>query len=380
MLEDGQTVRTPGTLRTGYTTGACAAAAARAAWECLSGKTVDGKVLVRFPDGHDRSMTVAGVRRGGATAAEGWIVKDAGDDPDVTHSAVVRCRVSACRPDSEQDADFVETCNTGKVILRAGAGVGRVTRRGLEVPPGKWAINPVPRRMIVENLALAGLGADGGHWLIEIGIDGGAELAARTLNPILGVVDGLSILGTSGIVIPCSNQAYLATIRILLNGAREMGCTTTVLATGGRTHRSAREIYPSLPEPAFIRIGDFIRESIEHAAALGFERIVVACMPGKLAKYAMGLACTHAHVAALSMEELARFLKEAGMAPSVVEASRQNVSVRGFLEALGSETQRAVLEQWADKALDVWKAWAPQCRFELFLFETDGRRIDQWTR
>jgi cobalt-precorrin-5B (C1)-methyltransferase len=379
MREDRPIGGTPGMLRTGYTTGACAAAAARAAWECLIGKADAGTVLIRFPDGHDRSMPVAGVRREDGTAAEGWVIKDAGDDPDVTHGAVVRSRVSACRPDGEQDADFIETCNAGKVVLRAGVGVGRVTRRGLEVPPGKWAINPVPRRMIAENLALAGLGADGGRWLVEIGIDGGAELAARTLNPILGIVDGLSILGTSGFVIPCSNQAYLATIRILLNGAREMDCATAVLATGGRTHRSARAIHPDLPEPAFVRIGDFIREAIEHAAGLGFDHIVVACMPGKLAKYAMGLACTHAHVAALSMEELARTLEDAGMASTVVQACRQNVSVRGFLEALESEAQRAVLERWAGQALDVWKTWAPPCQFELLLFENDGRRIGQWT-
>jgi cobalt-precorrin-5B (C1)-methyltransferase len=328
----------------------------------------------------DRSLPVAGVRSERRGSAEAWVVKDAGDDPDVTHGATVRVRLELCAPGAEQDADFVEPCNAGTVVLRAGPGVGRVTRRGLEVPPGKWAINPVPRRMIAENLALAGLGTDGQRWLVEIGIEGGAALAARTLNPILGVVDGLSILGTSGIVIPCSNQAYVATIRILLNGAREMGCDTAVLATGGRTHRSARERYPDIPETAFVRIGDFIREAIEHAAGLGFGRIGVACMPGKLAKYATGLACTHAHVAPLSMEELARFLEESGMDPDVVLASRENVSVRGFLEALGSETERRVLERWAGQALDVWKTWAPQCRFDLLLFDNDGQRLDEWTR
>ena len=102
-------------------------------------------------------------------------------------------------------------------------------------------------------------------------------------------------------------------------------------------------------------------------------------MPGKLAKYAMGLACTHAHVAALSMEELAQTLEDAGMASTVVQTCRQNVSVRGFLEALESEAQRAVLERWAGQALDVWKTWAPPCQFELLLFENDGRRIGQWT-
>jgi cobalt-precorrin-5B (C1)-methyltransferase len=234
--------------------------------------------------------------------------------------------------------------------------------------------------MIVENLALAGLGLDGVGRLVEIGIDGGAELAARTLNPVLGIVDGLSILGTSGLVIPCSNQAYIATIRILLSGAREMGCDAAVLATGGRTHRAAQPFYPGLPESAFVRIGDFIREAIEHAAALGFTRIGVACMPGKLSKYAQGLAYTHAHVAALSMAELALTLEQDGMAPAVVQACRQNVTVRGFLDALDAPAQAAVLARWADRALALWAAWAPHCQFDLLLFDPEGRRIAPWTR
>lgn len=373
-------LQSPGrVLRTGFTTGACAAAAARAAWVHRGAGGGGAPIPVRFPDGRDRLLPVAGVARIDA-AAEAWVVKDAGDDPDVTHGSTVRVRVEPCAPDAVQEADFVEPCNAGQVVLRAGQGVGRVMRRGLEVPSGKWAINPTPRRMIVENLALAGLGTDGSRWLVTVGIDGGEELARRTLNPVLGIVGGLSILGTSGIVVPCSNQAYLATIRILLRGAREMGCTTAVLATGGRTHRCAQPSYPALPEAAFVRIGDFIREAIDSAATLGFERIGVACMPGKLAKYALGLTCTHAHVAALSMKDLARSLEERGAAPAVVDACRRDVSVRGFLEGLDEATQRAVLAGWAGQALDIWTAWAPQCRFDLLLFENDGRSIDQWTR
>lgn len=367
-------------LRTGFSTGACAAAAARAAWESLCGRSACASAAVRFPDGRDRDMAVAGVRRESAAEAEAWVVKDAGDDPDVTHGCVVRCRLSACAPGAAQEADFVSACNAGSVVLRAGPGVGRVTRRGLEVPPGKWAINPVPRRMVAENLALAGLGADGGCWLAEIGIDGGAELAARTLNPVLGVEGGLSVLGTSGLVIPCSNQAYIATIRVLLNGAREMGCTTAVLATGGRTHRSARAVYPALPEPAFVRIGDFIREAIEAAAELGYERIAVACMAGKLAKYALGHEYTHAHVAALSMAAVADALEAAGLPAGVAAAARSHVSVRGFLEALDAGARRAVLERWAAQALDVWQPWAPRCALDLLLFENDGREIGRWKR
>lgn len=314
----------------------------------------------------------------GDNAAEAWVVKDAGDDPDVTHGAVVRVRLSECRAGDELPEDFVETCNAGAIVLRAGPGVGKVTRRGLEVPMGKWAINPVPRRMIVENLARAGAGADACRWLVEIGIDGGAELAARTLNPTLGVIGGLSILGTSGIVIPCSNAAYLATIQVLLRGAREIGCDTAVLATGGRTHRAARPFYPALDESAFVRIGDFIRESIAEAARLGFSRIAVACMPGKLAKYARGYTCTHAHVEAMAMPELARDLADGGMAPAVVRACAENASVRGFLETLDAAAQRAVLDRWAGQALDIWHAWAPQCCFDLLLFELDGRTIGTW--
>jgi cobalt-precorrin-5B (C1)-methyltransferase len=368
------------TLRTGFTTGACAAAAARAAWDCLAGRPAPAAVAVRFPDGNDRAIPLAGARRDEPAGAEAWVVKDAGDDPDVTHGAVVRGRISPCAPSDVQPADFVEACNSGQAILRAGAGVGLITRPGLEVPPGKWALNPVPRRMIAENLALAGCGADGRPWLVTIGIDGGVALAARTLNPVLGIVNGLSILGTSGLVVPCSNAAYVATIRILLRGARALGCTTAVLATGGRTHRGAQPYYPALPEPAFIRIGDFIREAIEEAAALGFERIAVACMPGKLAKYAQGLACTHAHRNALSLPAVVAGLVHEGLVTAAGAAGREPVSVRGLLDTLDGAAQTAVLERWAQRALDVWAAWAPRCRFDVLVFETDGRRIGQWKR
>lgn len=371
-------------LRTGFSTGACGAAAALAAWRALSGRgrepgspATPGVVALRFPDGQDRALALGGVRCEGG-AAEAWLVKDAGDDPDITHGAILRARVWRATPGEATAADFVASCGAAQVILRGGRGVGRVTRRGLDVPPGKAAINPGPRGMILENLARAGLGDAAGTWCVEISVDDGEALARKTLNPILGVEGGLSILGTSGLVIPCSNQAYLATIRILLRGARELGCRTAVLATGGRTHRSAQPLYPDLPEAAFIRMGDFIRESIESAAAEGFATIVSACMPGKLAKYAQGVAYSHAHTTPLAMGTVADDLAAAGFPAPVVTAARSAVSVREFMEKVDPESGRAILAQWAAKALAAWRTWAPACRFEIVLFDNEGRGMGRF--
>jgi cobalt-precorrin-5B (C1)-methyltransferase len=379
-----ESVRPAPGLRTGFSTGACAAAAAVAAWRALRGgdrstvpPTPPGVVTLRFPDGRDRDLALGGVRREGG-AAEAWLVKEAGDDPDITHGATLRARVWQVAPDEATPADFVELRGAARVILRGGRGVGRVTRRGLDVPPGKTAINPGPRRMILENLEREGLGAAAGAWCVEIQVDDGEALARKTLNPILGIEGGLSILGTSGLVIPCSNQAYLATIRILLRGARELGCSTAVLATGGRTHRSAQPLYPELPEAAFIRMGDFIRESVESAAAEGFKTIVSACMPGKLAKYARGVAYSHAHTTPLAMGAVADELASAGFPASVGAAARTAVSVREFLEKVDPETGRSILAHWAGRALAAWRAWAPACRFEIAVFDNEGQGMGRF--
>ncbi|MFW5802555.1 MAG: cobalt-precorrin-5B (C(1))-methyltransferase CbiD [Verrucomicrobiota bacterium] len=361
-------------LRTGFTTGTYSAATAVAAWRCLLGdETAADAVDVLFPDGLVRAVNVNGRRRLGGMA-EAWARKDAGDDVDNTDGAVIRAHVQEVAADRAAEADFVEPCGRGSLILRGGSGVGLATREGLDAPRGKWAINSIPRRMIVENLASAGIGAENGHWLVTLSIDHGEELARKTLNPKLGVVGGLSILGTSGIVIPCSNAAYIRTIEILLEGLRRTGADHVAFCTGGRTLQAAQAEYPEWPEIAFIRIGDFIREACEKAASLGFEHLTVCCMPGKLAKYALGLEYTHAHTAPLSIRDLLNLLRELGLKneelPGECEDARSMRECRGMCSPA---LRRKIVSRLADCAVRNIQSWSGGATTELRVLAMDTR-------
>ena len=187
-------------LRWGYSTGACAAAVAAAAWQRAAGGPVPDAVRLLFLDGKERELALLPPQEGRMAA----IRKDGGDDPDCTHGAVVYANLRACRPDEARPEDYALAVGGGTVILRGAEGVGLCTRFGLDCERGKWAVNSGPRRMIAENLRRAGL--DAGCWLLEIGVEGGEELAKHTLNPQLGIVGGISLLGTTGLVRPTATK------------------------------------------------------------------------------------------------------------------------------------------------------------------------------
>ncbi len=205
-----------GPLRRGWTTGACAAAAAKAAAGALLGQGFADPVALRLPRGGRASFALAerALAGGAATAA---VVKDAGDDPDVTHGCLVRAEVR-------------HGAKGAGVTFRAGEGVGTVTRPGLPVPPGEPAINPVPRRMIAE--ALEEVAGEPPDLVVTVSIPGGAELAAKTLNPRLGIVGGLSVLGTTGVVVPYSCAAWIHSIHRGVDVARAAGLGHVAAATG----------------------------------------------------------------------------------------------------------------------------------------------------
>ncbi len=358
-------------LRTGFTTGAYAAATTLAAWRCLHGRRNGARIGLLFPDGRSRRINVDGWEQAG-NMAQAWARKDAGDDVDITNGVVIRSRVRPIPVDAIEPEDHTVRCGDALLAVRGGPGVGLSTRPGLEVPAGKWAINPVPRQMVADNLERAGAGRTAETLLVEIEIEKGCELAKKTLNPMLGVANGLSVLGTSGIVIPCSNAAYIKTIEILLKGARRAGCDSAVLVTGGRTHRAAREAYPDLSEVAFIRIGDFIREACDVAVGAGFRKIVVCCMPGKLAKYALGHEYTHAHTVALSMAGVAAILKAAGLPETCLSRCVGARSVREFMMSLESRWSARVAEVLHKCALETLCGWAPATAMELRVLSFEG--------
>ena len=362
-------------LRSGFTTGACAAAAALAAVKVLYGESPENFVEVLFPDRQSRRIQINNVRFTEGCLAVAEVVKDAGDDPDITDGAVITVSVKQVDKNAVQEADFIEKCGSAELILRGGEGVGRVARKGLPVAPGKWAINPGPRKMMRKNLSLTPLAEKGGRWLVDISIANGASLAQRTLNPVLGVEGGLSVLGSSGIVVPCSNAAYIDTIRALVKGAAVAGCGHLVFVTGGRTHRIAQELYPDVKDLAIVRIGDFAGDAVEIAASHKIGWISVVCMPGKLAKYACGLQYTHAHVNPASMPVVAELLRSQGWSEEVVETCDKSCSMREFLELQSNDLKKCIMNGLAEMALVNLKKWSEGIVFDLTVVDSAGESL-----
>ncbi len=298
-------------LKSGFTTGTAAAAAAKAALiRIVTGKN---PVLVDIPllTGDRIRIPVHDCKLISGCSASATIIKDAGDDPDVTHGAEIGAIVTLC-----PDAGFQEhpQGETGKeslnITITGGEGVGQVTLPGLEIPPGEPAINPGPRKMIVQAVKdvldeLPQKQIDKVSAIcVEVFVPRGKILAQKTLNARLGIIGGISILGTTGIVRPMSHEAYEATIASALSVARAGGCNQVILTTGRRSERFAQTAIPGLPEIAFIQIGDFFKISLEAASQKGFSTITLAVLFGKAVKMAQGFAHTHAAKSDLSLAVL----------------------------------------------------------------------------
>ena len=291
-------------LRSGFTTGACAAAAAKAAAVALlSGRPVD-HVEIPFPTGerHGFSLHSCVCQDGQVTAS---IIKDAGDDPDVTNGAEIIAVVE------QQEPGLVEE----DLIISGGPGVGKVTKPGLPVPVGEPAINPVPQKMIRAAVAEAvkEVGDDDICPLqVTICVTDGELLAEKTLNSRLGILGGLSILGTTGIVRPVSARAWTDTIDASMKVARATGLTEVILSTG-RTSEAAVQRLLELPEESMVMMGDYLAYALKAAGRHGFKKIYLAGMWAKILKCALGIPQTHVRHGALEVSQAADLLAELGL-------------------------------------------------------------------
>jgi cobalt-precorrin-5B (C1)-methyltransferase len=321
-------------LRRGWTTGACATAAAKAAFSALVTGEFPDPVEVTLPRGERPSFALALTRRD-ASAATAGIVKDAGDDPDVTHGALVLATVRLGAPGAG-------------VTFRAGEGVGTITRPGLPVPPGEPAINPVPRRMmreaIAEVAAANGRAADAD---IEIAIPGGEVLAAKTLNGRLGIVGGLSILGTTGIVVPYSCSAWIHSIYRGIDVARAAGLAHVAGTTGASSEAAIQKLY-GLPDIALIDMGDFVGGMLKYVRAHPLPRVTIAGGVGKMSKLAQGLTDLHSRRGAVDLALLADFARAAGGSDELcarIQAANNAAEAFSLAQAqriaLGDEVARA---------------------------------------
>ncbi len=295
----GKDVAKKRALKSGYTTGACAAAAAKAGAALLLGVQRGREVEIPFPDGRRVRFALKELLLEDGVAFAS-VVKDAGDDPDVTNGAEIAASVRAV--ESGED-----------IVIRGGRGVGVVTRPGLAVGAGEPAINPVPRRMINEAVGEAVRDAGKGMKLeVTVSVPRGEELAKKTLNARLGIVGGISILGATGIVIPLSSEAWTATITSAMDVARAMGLEEVVLSAG-RTSERAHMKRSGLPEPAYVLIGDYVEFGFREAGMHGFGRVHFAAQWAKMVKTAMGTPDTHVRAGAISMRKVAGFLRDLGI-------------------------------------------------------------------
>lgn len=309
-------------LRPGWTTGACATAAARAAWTALVTGEFPDPVTVNLPQGRTPSFALTFEEQG-----PGWamaaVTKDAGDDPDVTHGAVVRATVRRGAP------------GTG-VTFVAGPGVGTVTLPGLPLAVGEPAINPSPRAMIRENVGL--VCGDEPDIIVEISIDHGEELAAQTLNARVGVLGGLSVLGTTGVVVPYSCSAWIASIRRGVDVAVATGQRVLAACTGSTSERVVGELF-GLPEVALLDMGDFAGAVLKQVRKYSgqVDRLVICGGVAKLSKLADGHLDLHSARSHVDLASLAELAKSVGANESLCAGIAAGKTVLGAMALCEAE-------------------------------------------
>nr|MBL8411575.1 cobalt-precorrin-5B (C(1))-methyltransferase [Dechloromonas sp.] len=336
--------------RTGFTTGACSAAAARAATLGLLLSEVPDAVVSRLPNGQEQSFAVIdGSVEESAGLAHAVIVKDAGDDPDATHGAHMTADVRLLKH------------RAGEIVLKGGIGVGVVTKDGLGLEVGGPAINPVPRRNIIDNVrAVAGELLEHDGLEITISVPGGDEMARKTLNARLGILGGISILGTTGIVRPYSTAAFRASVVQAVDVAARQGQTSVVFTTGGRTEKFAMRQLPALDESCFVQMGDFVKAAFTSAIKRQMPEVYVGAMVGKLTKMCQGLSVTHAWKAEIDRDILAESAQEVGAPADLVDEIRAAETARFAAERLAVlGLAEAFHRQLAKKAIRSLKGQYP---------------------
>ena len=339
-------------LRTGYTTGTSATAAAKAALLSIINQTKIENIDVKLPKGSFIKIPIH-LCQFDENRSKCSVIKDGGDDPDVTHGAEIVVELS-----------FTDKIN--EIEIDGGEGVGIVTKPGLGLELNKAAINPVPKKMINENLKeiidkyLLKKGIK-----VIISVPKGKELGPKTDNPRIGILNGISILGTSGIVIPFSTASYAASIRQNLDVAIAMGNDTVVLTTGGRSEDFAKKIV-DLPEHCFVQMGDFSGYTIQQCARKEIKKAYVVGFIGKLAKMAAGVKQTHVKGSKVDMNFLAELARKCNANERIIESIKtantaRHVSeiiiennVNGFFEEICNETYKHMRKHSEEKVpLDV---------------------------
>jgi cobalt-precorrin-5B (C1)-methyltransferase len=320
-------------MREGFTTGACATAASLGATRALIGQQPVEVVTIHLPAGRDATFALARCELSAEQARCG-VIKDAGDDPDATHGAEIVSTVSW------RDAPGLD--------LAGGSGVGVVTRPGLGLEVGGPAINPVPRRMISEHVtAEAGRLLESRGLRVEISVPRGDQIALKTLNGRLGIVGGISILGTTGIVKPWSTAAWRASVLQAIDVAAANGQRHIVLSTGGRSESFSMRQLADLPEIAFVEMGEFTGAALKRCVERGCERVTLAGMVGKFSKLAQGHFMTHVAGNQVDLAFLAAVAADTGASSAVQAEIRAANTARHFQEIALANNLSGVFDRLA---------------------------------
>ena len=356
-----------GKLRTGFTTGTCATASSVAAILSIINQKKTESVDVLLPKKSRIKININSCEFE-KNKAHCSVIKDAGDDPDVTHGA-------------EIVVDLELTSKPNSIEIDGGEGVGRVTKPGIGLEIGQAAINPTPRKMIMENLTKVGkeiLEKNGIRVIISV--PKGKELGPKTDNPRIGIVNGISILGTSGIVIPYSTASFAASIRQQLDVVLSMGDDTVVLTTGGRSEDFARKVF-DLPDHSFVQFGDFSGYTISQCAKKGIRKAYVGGFIGKFAKMATGVKQTHVKGSKVNMNFLSELAKKCKAEENVIQKIKNANTARNVQEIILENN----IESFFDLiCLEVYKQMSDHSEnkilVEIILFNFDGNVLARYPK
>lgn len=346
-------------LKSGYTTGCCATAAAKAALLTLLTGERPTEIEIALPSGEWIKLPIEESYTGFAC-----VRKESGDDPDVTNHARICATVSLHQEEHSEE----------RIRFRAGEGVGTVTLPGLGLPIGDPAINATPRRMMQEAL-LPLLPSPDTVATVTISVPGGAELAKRTFNPKLGIEGGISIIGTSGIVRPFSSDAFIASIRKEANVAKAIGCETLVINSGAKSERILRAHFPDLPPQAFVHYGNFIGETLRIADEIGFKQVVMGIMLGKAVKLAEGSLDTHSKKGMMNRDFLKALAIEAHCPEEILPAIDRLTLARELWEIIPAERLEAFCQAVLNRCAAVCAPLIPHAPLTLLLIREDGEVV-----
>ena len=364
--------RKKGQLRTGLTTGTSAAAATKAALQTLLRKKIYEEIQITLPKGKIVELPIAWTRVDDSRVTCS-VIKDGGDDPDVTHGAEILSTV-----------EF--TSEVGSVQVKGGIGVGKVTKPGLGLPIGSHAINPVPLKMIkdsVDEVLSKNIDSTKSFGIaITITVPKGAEIAIKTDNPRLGIIGGISILGTTGIVLPYSTASFAAAIRQGLDVGIAQGADTFILTTGGRSEDFMKHLFQErYPEHCYIQMGDFAGFSVKQCHDKGVKRIFIGGFIGKLTKIAMGVKQTHVRGSHVSMDFMARLAEESGANKELVDSIVNANTARHVSEIIDSNSIVGFYDLICREAVKQLKNYSGnQLLIEVLLFDFNGNVVGRYPK